>query len=76
MHTVHFWGQERGLPVGREYLPVTEKESMQERKKIIFRLRYERISLQSGSQLQVGYHCYNTFGMHHLSYHSPLPLLD
>ena len=32
LRAVHFWGQERGLPVGRSALPVTKKESTREGK--------------------------------------------
>ena len=41
LRVVHFWGQERGLTVGRSALPVTKKESSQEGKKSIrLRMKY------------------------------------
>ena len=35
MHAAHFWGQGRGLPVGQEFLPVTEKERRREGKEAL-----------------------------------------
>ena len=51
MHAVHFFGQERGLPVG----PVTEKESMREGKRRISpRMKYGHANLSS---LKLCVHC-------------------
>ena len=47
LRVVHFWGQERGLTVGRSALPVTKKESSQEGKKSI------RLSMKCGHDFAI-----------------------
>ena len=47
LRVVHFWGQERGLPVGQSALLVTKKESSQEGKKSI------RLSMKYGHDFAI-----------------------
>ena len=46
LRAIHFWGPEKGLPVRRVSLPVTEKDSVQEGKmSILPRMKYGHANL-------------------------------